>query len=649
MDKVSNPIGHGAIAVIERVNEGDRTMTRNLRLEAVDIALARGDLIGAAMMLEARGAAQSSDPHELVLLARVLMLRGRRQQAAVMLERALQQDASHVEALVERARHAIAEGELPAASEWFGRAWQDRHRGEPWVLEWIDILMRIGQHALALDVALAYCERVPESSDAWFWLGYVQHVMGQYDSAMVSYERCARLNRDRPMLTNNLAALCLERGDIARARQLLERSFVDDPANATAWTNYSTVLRKQGELAAAQFAAERALAIAPDYPVALQAHSSVLKELQEWDQAWAASQRAHGLSPDAANTWSLAMLQLIRGEYGTGWLNHEARWQGARELRDGCSALPVPLWEGQPLKGKTLVVWGEQGHGDVLQFVRFVPRLAERVKREGGTLVYCTFPALHSLLQRSLSGIVVPIVATTDLKTFPAGDWQVPLASLPLRLGIRLDDLPVSQRYLIADAARAEAWRQRVAGSRDMKIGLVWSGSRTHQRNPMRSVDPRAYAKAFAAIDGATFFNLQVHAEDDVQAIRQTGLRFVDHTAEWSTFDDTAAYLKNLDLVITVCTSVAHLAGGLGIPTWLLLDVNPHWVWMIGREDSPWYPSVKLYRQASYGQWGPVLQRVVADLKKVVAGCHAPRRANVASTRDGRSTKMRFAIRWANE
>ncbi|OXJ22583.1 hypothetical protein CFB82_40015 [Burkholderia sp. HI2714] len=597
-------------------------MKRNLHLEAVDIALARGDVVGAAMMLEARRAAESKDPHELVLLARVLMLRGRGQEAKAMLAHALKQDDQHVEALVECARHAIAAAELATASDWFGRAWQEGRQGEAWVIEWVELLVHFGDHLRANEIMQMHCTCAPESSEAWFWRGYVQHLLGQHASALVSYECCARLTPNRPMLTNNLAALYLEREDTVQARKLLERALVDEPRNEMAWTNYATVLCRHGELAAALIAVERALALQPGYSIALQVHVSVLKELQEWDQAWVSSQRAHTLMPNATTTWVMAMLQLMRGEYASGLANHEARWHGSRELRNRYPDLPIPQWEGQLLKGKTLVVWGEQGFGDVLQFVRFVRPLAERVKREGGTIVYCTYPELQPLLQRSLADIVTPIVATQDPKTFPPGDWHVPLASLPLRLGVRLDDLPMSHRYLKADAARVEMWRERLPGSRGMKVGLAWSGSRTHQRNPMRSVNPVAYAQACAGIEGVEFFSLQKDAQDDAQSMRRGGLQIADHTEEFFTFDDTAAYLKNLDLVITVCTSIAHLAGGLGIATWLLLDVNPHWTWMLGREDSPWYPSVKLYRQTRYGQWDPVLQRVAADLSKVAERCH---------------------------
>ncbi|WP_063805134.1 tetratricopeptide repeat protein [Burkholderia ubonensis] len=592
-------------------------MTVDLQLEAVDVALNQGNLIGAAMILEARGAAESTDPHELVLLARVLLLRGRRQQAIAMLERALEQDGQHIAALVVRAHDAIAQGDLPAASEWFSRAWQAGRHGESWVIQWLDVLMQLGLHPRASEVAQAHCACVPQSDAAWFWLGYVQHVTRQFPAALQSYEHCARLNPKRPMLANNLAALCLERGDIARGRELLELTLGDDPHNALAWTNYAVALLKQHELTAAQIAVERALAIHPDYPVALRVHSNVLKELQEWDRARAAIDRAQALMPEAATTWSQAMLQLAHGEYEAGWVSHEARWLGSPEMSDRHYTMPMPRWEGQSLAGKTLVVWGEQGHGDVLQFVRFVPVLAERVKREGGTLVYCTFHTLQSLLERSLAGVVVPIVVTKESE-LPSADWHVPLASLPLMLGVRVEDLPMSQRYLKADTARVDAWRNRLRDSRGLRVGLVWSGNRTHQRNSLRSVSPVAYAKALGAIKGVEFFNLQVSAAEEVQSAGDAGLRIRDHTAEFASYDDTAAYIQNLDLIITVCTSIAHLAGGLGVPTWLLLDVNPHWVWMTERSDSPWYPSVKLYRQSAYQQWDTVLTRVATDVRKLV-------------------------------
>ncbi|KWA08212.1 tetratricopeptide repeat protein [Burkholderia territorii] len=604
-------------------------------LAQVEAALSRGDLVRAAVALESNRAAQSSHPHARVLLARVLLLRGRRGEAIEMLNDAMRLEGGSVEACVERARIEAAAGNVEIADAWYGRAWNEASRGDAWVVEWLDLMMQADRHAQARDVAEAHAARAPNSAEAWFWLGYVRQIAREYDAALQAYERCAQINPRRPMLANNVGALYLQREDYVRSRQMLDQTLANEPGNALAWTNYATLLLKQGEVFAAQIAVERALTLSPDYPTALQAHSYVLKELQQWGAALAAIERAHMLKPqDGTITWSLAMLQLIRGDYVRGWSTHEARWWGSRELRDVSPNLPVPMWEGQSLAGKTLFVWGEQGHGDVLQFVRLIPLLAERVSREGGKLLYCTFPTLRPLIQRSLTGVVEDVLDST-MEKLPACDLHLPLASLPLRLNLRMEDLPAGQQYLKADPQRIATWRSRLREGTALKVGLVWTGSRTHQRNSMRSVDPIAYAKALGGVSGVEFFSLQVAATEEAQAVRQAGLALTDHTDEFESFDDTAAYLCNLDLVITVCTSVAHLAGGLGVPTWLLLDVNPHWVWMTGREDSPWYPSIRLYRQFAFGQWEPVLKRVADDLTDVAtqarfrygSACYAPRLA----------------------
>ncbi|EGD06476.1 TPR repeat-containing protein, partial [Burkholderia sp. TJI49] len=282
-------------------------------------------------------------------------------------------------------------------------------------------------------------------------------------------------------------------------------------------------------------------------------------------------------------------------------------------------ALPGPRWQGEPLKDKTLLLWGEQGLGDVLQFCRFVAPLAERVHREGGRLAWNTFPQVGTLLQRSLGAHADAFSAGGDIDTLPAFDYEVPLIGLPLMLGMEQDTLASSVPYLRAEARAIDAWRARLAGARRLKVGLVWTGSAGHQRNPFRRVGLDRYADAFRAIDGVAFYSLQPGADADVAAARAAGFAIEDCTAQWRSFDDTAAFIGALDLVITVCTSVAHLAGALGARTWVLLDVNPHWPWLLERSDSPWYPTATLYRQPTFGAWEPVMQAVVRDLRGLVA------------------------------
>ena len=163
-------------------------------------------------------------------------------------------------------------------------------------------------------------------------------------------------------------------------------------------------------------------------------------------------------------------------------------------------------------------------------------------------------------------------------------------------------------------AGRAEAWRTRLAGERRLKVALVWTGNPTHQRNPLRAVGLGAYAAAFKESRNVAFYSLQFDAGEDVRQAREHGLEIVDHTTEMKDYDDSAAFMRNMDLIITICTSAAHLAGAIAAPTWLLLDVNPHWVWLTERNDSPWYPTLTLYRQTAYREWDDLMDRVQNDL-----------------------------------
>ncbi|WP_175773501.1 tetratricopeptide repeat protein [Paraburkholderia phenazinium] len=588
------------------------------RLERIDELTTQGDLVGAWRLLEAQRTSHPGDPGVLTATGRLLRLRGRHVEARVLLERTLQDAPDATRAQIELAYIARDLGEVEAAHAWFERVYRDHTQDEAWVLDWIDLLCSRGGFDLAQRVAAAYCERVPGSARGWFCLGLAYQLGKRHDLVLDAYERAMQLDQTVHMLRNNMAAAYIEVKNYDKAQSLLEKTLRDDPGNALAWTNLANVLLKSGDPAAAQVAAERACALAPDYPVALQTYTNVLKELQDWDRALGIAQRAASLEPgNASLAWSLAMLQLLRGDHAAGWQNHEARWEGSPELSGTLPRQPDPRWTGQSLAGKTLFVWSEQGYGDVLQFVRFLPVIARHVRHAGGKLVFCCFANLLTLVRHSLGDEVEAIVAHDQPLSWPGFDYQLPLASLPLMLGVTQDQLPVASRYLEADPAKVEVWHSRCTPvARRIRVGLVWSGGRTHQRNPLRAVDPLALASVFGTVQGVDFISLQIGAdgEAEARAMCEAGLALTDPTPELASFDDTAALLQSLDLVITVCTSVAHLAGALGVSAWVLLDVNPHWVWMTGRSDSPWYPSIRLYRQQEYGRWEPVLALVARDL-----------------------------------
>ncbi|MCW3605138.1 tetratricopeptide repeat-containing glycosyltransferase family protein [Burkholderia cenocepacia] len=481
-------------------------------------------------------------------------------------------------------------------------------------------LIERGEVESAAQLAAAHWKLRPASPAAAFNCGYAMQMAGRHADAIAPYRRTLELAPAWPSLKNNLAlAIRLTEGDPDLEFALIEGALDDDPDDARAWTNAVVTRIDRFDLDGALRAATRAVALAPDSALAVNNAATAMKEAQWWGQAETHAQRAVELAPhNPTYRHNLSLLQLARGDFASGWPHYEARWEGSAELRGNLPVFPGPRWRGESLKGKTLLVWGEQGLGDALQFCRYVPLLAERVHREGGRIVWNTFPVMGDLFGRSLATHVDVFDTSTRIEDLPAFDVELPLMSIPGMLGLDGDALAATAPYLHADAAAVDAWRAALAGEKRLKVGLAWTGSLSHQRNRFRRVGLERYAEAFGHLQqDVAFYSLQPGAQHDIEAARAAGFVVNDCTREWRTVDDTAAFIGALDLVITVCTSAAHLSGALGRRTWVLLDANPHWVWQHDRRDSPFYPSASLYRQTTFADWQPVMDAVAADLRRL--------------------------------
>ncbi|WP_175872556.1 hypothetical protein [Burkholderia sp. BCC0397] len=478
-----------------------------------------------------------------------------------------------------------------------------------------------GEVGRAAALAAAHWERRPDSPAAAFNCGYAMQMAGRHADAIAPYRRTLALAPSWPSLKNNLAlAIRLTGGDPEVEFALIEGALDDNPNDRRAWTNAVVTRIDRFDLDGALRAAARAAALAPDNALALNNASLALKEAQRRDEAEHYATLAVERAPHSATyRHNLSLLELARGDFASGWVNYESRWDGSAELRGHLPAFPGPRWRGESLKGKTLLVWGEQGLGDALQFCRYVPLLAERVHREGGRIVWNAFPVMGALFARSLAQHVDVFDTSTRIDNLPAFDFELPLMSIPGMLGLDGDAIATTAPYLHADPAATDAWRTALAGEKRLKVGLAWTGSLSHQRNRFRRVGLERFAEAFGGLQQhVAFYSLQPGAQHDIEAARSNGFVVNDTTREWKTLDDTAAFIGALDLVITVCTSAAHLSGALGQFTWVLLDANPHWVWQNDRRDSPFYPSASLYRQKTFADWQPVLDEAAADLRDLV-------------------------------
>jgi hypothetical protein len=465
------------------------------------------------------------------------------------------------------------------------------------------------------DRAIALKQDYP---DAWSNRGIVLAELRRWEAALTSYERAIQLKSDFAQAHFNRAnVLCqLRRWDAALASY--DRAIALKGDYAEAYSNRGFALHDLKRLDEALVSCNRAIAIKPDYAEAYCNRGSLLLAMKRVDEALASYDRAIALKSDYASGYvNRALGLLLAGEYEKGWADYEWRWKDGngwiiKENRN----FPQPLWLGQAaLSGKTILLQSEQGYGDTIQFCRY----AKLVAQLGARVILEVPKALATLLQ-SLEGVGELIVHGEAL---PAFDYYCPLLSLPLAMRTTLSNVPARVPYLTISEERRRLWRQRVGERRRPRVGLVWSGGFRPERPELWSVNDRRnipLAK-FAGLrnPNVEFYSLQKGqpAESELAELiarNWDGPDIKDFTSEIQDFADTAALIEQLDLVISVDTSTAHLAGALGKPVWILNRFAGCWRWLLDRDDSPWYPMARLYRQERPGEWDPMVRKVESDL-----------------------------------
>jgi tetratricopeptide (TPR) repeat protein len=533
-------------------------------------------------------------------------------------------------------------------------------------------LSQAGRQPEAIEYLRRAMKLRPDFAATHHILGNALVKSDQPDEAIAEYRAALLLRPDFAVVQYSLAGLLIDKGFLDEAIDLSRRATTALPDATAAWYNLGRALRKQNRPQDAVPALRRAIAIDANFYLAYNELGNALLELKQCDEAIAAFDQLLKLAPSAEvhynrggalwaagrcdeaiaefktaekmgfvepslynnlgavyhqlgrladaekffrksmsvkgdfplGRFNLGMLQLLQGNFKDGWEGYETRWK-ARSIPTPPRYAQFAMWDGGDLRGKRILLDCEQGFGDSIQFVRYIPLIAER----GGQPILATQPELRRLFQ-TVQGADKIVCPPEDIPNF---DVQCPLLSLGHLFGTTLESIPARIPYLSADPALIESWAKRIGKDDRLKIGLCWAGSPKHQQDSTRSLKLDDFAP-LSKISTARYFSLQKSPDGQSPALLPESPTMTDWTRELSDFADTAALIANLDLVISCDTSVAHLAGALGKPVWILLPMVPDWRWLLKRDDSPWYPTMRLFRQKKSGDWTGVISRVTEAL-----------------------------------
>ncbi len=507
-------------------------------------------------------------------------------------------------------------------------------------------LERQGRKKEALRCYESLAQIAPDHAVAHFKMGVLYRALGHPQASLRCYQKVMNITPNNANLFFNMANVCedLDRRDMALS---CYRKVVDlNPTDVEAYLHMGHLLKKQNRLKAAISFYLKAVALSPKTPglyvdlggayfrqenlqealsccrKALDLNCDhvnarynlgiTLEAMGRFEEAITAYNKVLHLSPDHKDAaWNRALMHLLLGDFEQGWKGYENRiharqWQQVYPYRYN-----LPLWDGSPLNGKKIYVHEEQGLGDSLQFIRYLPMVKER----GGTVVFEANPQLRELLD-NFDGADILVSRRTDGEPEIACDCYIPLLSLPGIFKTTDVTIPCPIPYVFADAEKTRFWRHRIHGS-GFKVGVVWKGNPNHGKNKSRSCPVECFS-VLKTIPSIRLYGLQ--KEVPPEALSQ----ICDNPIEinlgdaLTDFSDTAGLIANLDLLISVDTSVAHLGGSMGRPVWLLLPFVPDWRWRLGVNDSPWYPTMRLFRQTRRGDWETVMQAVKAALQPLV-------------------------------
>ncbi len=444
------------------------------------------------------------------------------------------------------------------------------------------------------------------SADAMSNLGLALHATGRYDEAISSYQNALRLAPGHPEILYNLGNTCLELGRVADAVSNFDDVLAREPGHVGARVNRGNALLRLNQPTEAMASYDDALAVMPGHPQILTNRGHALRRLDRPAEALVDFAAAIAAAPEFPEAhFEAAMTRLNLGDFSRGWKQYEWRWKTAAFARQR-RQFQAPLWLGaQPVSGKSILLHAEQGFGDTIQFIRYAPLLAGR-----GAKVTCEVqPELQPLL--SQFGDITVIASGTPL---PAFDLHCPLLSLPLAFATLPETIPAATPYIIAPAERVAYWRYRLPPE-GPRAGFVWSGSPGHKNDGNRSIALERLAPLFED-PPIRCFSLQSELRSaDAEVLRELP-NLIHLGGDLRDFADTAAVISLLDIVISVDTAVAHLAGALGKPVVILLPHAADFRWMRDRDDTPWYPTARLFRQPAFGDWDSVIARVRGELRQ---------------------------------
>jgi len=509
---------------------------------------------------------------------------------------------------------------------------------------------------------------MPQFAENWHDLGSVLAVLGRHPeprnasvradvgASLLALDRvaealeqtriAAQLEPNRATVVANYGYLLCRAGQLDAAVNTLKRALELDPACAAAWGQLGETLWRGAKYPEAVEPARRAVELSPSDPRLLLLLGNTLQTAGELEEAAAAYRRSIEIDPncfDPRNNLALTLLKmgdareaarmyeeirarwpqgrdawanqaltlLTLGDFENGLLHYEARMSSGAMEADRRAG---KLWDGSDPRGRTFLLASEQGFGDTIQFVRYATLIADR----GATVIVGCPVELVSLVS-TVRGItrVVPVGSA-----MPQYDLIAPMASMPKAFGTRIGTIPHDVPYLSADRARVEQWETRFAGDANIKVGIAWAGSPAHQNDRARSCKLIDFAPV-TAVGGVTFYSLQKGPAAEELKSAPADMKIIPLGHELNDFGDTAALLSCLDLLISVDTSIVHLAGALARPVWTLIARGPDWRWMVDREDTPWYPTMRLFRQQTLKQWRPVLERAAGELQQFVAAKNA--------------------------